>query len=178
MVIDQRDICAFIGTKTPENLLVVVLDRPTNPGNLGTVIRSGDALRANGVIMTGHTVDLYDPETIRATTGSFFSIPVVRLPSPQELIPWFEELKQRLDKIQIIGTSAKATIPVQDYDFTAPTVLLVGNETHGLSENLRAICDAMVTIPMYGSATSLNIACATSILLYEVDRQRRRGDKG
>ena len=161
-----------------ENLLVVVLDRPTNPGNLGTVIRSGDALRANGVIMTGHTVDLYDPETIRATTGSFFSIPVVRLPSPQELIPWFEELKQRLDKIQIIGTSAKATIPVQDYDFTAPTVLLVGNETHGLSENLRTICDAMVTIPMYGSATSLNIACATSILLYEVDRQRRRGDKG
>jgi tRNA G18 (ribose-2'-O)-methylase SpoU len=156
-----------------ENFLVVVLDRPTNSGNLGTVIRSCDALRVDGVIITGHSVDLYDPETIRATTGSFFSLPAVRLPSYKELIPWFERLRQRLDGFQIIGTSARAEIPIQSYDFTAPTILLVGNESHGLSENARALCDAMVTIPMYGSATSLNVACATSILLYEVDRQRR-----
>jgi tRNA G18 (ribose-2'-O)-methylase SpoU len=137
------------------NLLVVVLDRSTNPGNLGTVIRS------------------CDPETIRATTGSFFSLPVVRLPSYKELIPWLGEMKQHLEQLQVVGTSARAEIPIQSYSFTAPTILLVGNESHGLSENARALCDAMVTIPMYGSATSLNIACATSILLYEVDRQRR-----
>jgi tRNA G18 (ribose-2'-O)-methylase SpoU len=162
----------------PQNLLVVVLDRPTNPGNLGTVIRSCDALRVDGVIITGHSVDLYDPETIRATTGSFFSLPAVRLPSIKELITWVEGLRQHLDRLQIIGTSAKAKIPAQDHDFTTPTILLVGNESHGLSENARALCDVMVTIPMYGSATSLNVACATSILLYEVDRQRRAADKG
>jgi len=71
-----------------ENLLVVVVDRPTNPGNLGTLIRSCDALRVDGVIIrTCHSVDLYDPETIRATVGSFFSLPIIRLPSSQELIP-------------------------------------------------------------------------------------------
>ena len=161
-----------------KNLLVVVLDRPTNPGNLGTIIRSCDALRVDGVIITGHSVDLYDPETVRATTGSFFSLPVIRLPSFNVLIPWFEGLKQRLDRLQIAGTSAKAEISIQNYDFTEPTILLVGNESHGLSENARALCDAMVTIPMYGSATSLNVACATSILLYEVDRQRRTGERG
>jgi tRNA G18 (ribose-2'-O)-methylase SpoU len=160
-----------------EDLLVVVLDRPTNPGNLGTVIRSCDALRVGGVIITGHSVDLYDPETIRATTGSFFSLPIVRLPSYKDLIPWFEHLRQRLGRFQIIGTSARAEISIQSHDFSAPTILLVGNESHGLSDNFRALCDAMVTIPMYGSATSLNVACATSILLYEVDRQRRTGNR-
>jgi tRNA G18 (ribose-2'-O)-methylase SpoU len=160
------------------NLLVVVLDRSTNPGNLGTVIRSCDALRVDGVITTGHSVDLYDPETIRATTGSFFSLPVVRLPSYKELIPWLGEMKQHLEQLQVVGTSARAEIPIQSYSFTAPTILLVGNESHGLSENARALCDVMVTIPMYGSATSLNVACATSILLYEVDRQRRTREKG
>jgi TrmH family RNA methyltransferase len=161
-----------------DNLLVVVLDRPTNPGNLGTVIRSCDALRADGVIMTGHSVDLYEPETIRSTAGSFFSLPVVRLPSHKELLAWLEGLKQHLPRLQVVGTSAKADIPIQTYDFTAPTILLVGNESQGLSDNYRAACDTLVTIPMYGSATSLNVACATSITLYEIDRQRREGGKG
>jgi len=155
-----------------ENLLVVILDRPSNPGNLGTIIRSCDALRVDGVMITGHSVDLYDPETIRASTGSFFSIPVIRLPSHKMLIPWFEGLKGRLGKLQVVGTSAKAEVPVYKYDFKLPTVLVIGNESHGLSENIRALCDAMVTIPMYGSASSLNVASATSILLYEVARQR------
>jgi 23S rRNA (uridine2479-2'-O)-methyltransferase len=156
------------------DLRVVVLDRPTSPGNLGTLIRSCDALGVDGIILTGHGVDLYDPETIRAATGSFFSLPVVRLPSSQELIDWFAGLKTGLPRFQVVGTSAKADIPINEYDFTAPTVLLIGNETRGLSEALVAMCDAMVTIPMGGSASSLNIACATSILLYEIDRQRRR----
>src|SRR5262245_46658634 len=70
-------------------LLVVVFDRPANPGNLGTVIRSCDALSADGLVITGHAADLYDPETISATTGSLFALPVVRLPSHHQLRPWF-----------------------------------------------------------------------------------------
>jgi tRNA G18 (ribose-2'-O)-methylase SpoU len=155
-----------------EIFLAVVIDRPANPGNLGTIIRSCDALGVHGVIITGHSVDLYDTETIRASSGSFFVVPTVRLPSHKELMPWFDGLRKRLGSLQVVGTSAKAEIPINRYDFKAPTVLLIGNETHGLNESYRALCNAMVTIPMSGSATSLNIACATSILLYEVSRQR------
>jgi TrmH family RNA methyltransferase len=160
-----------------QNLLLVVLDRPTSPGNLGTILRSCDALGADGLILTGHAVDLYDPETVRATTGSFFSLPAVRLPSHKDLLPWLDGLRQRLRGLQVIGTSARAETPVLEVDFCSPTVLLVGNESRGLSENLRLLCDAMVTIPMVGSATSLNVACAVSILLYEVERQRSAGGK-
>ncbi|RPJ42568.1 MAG: RNA methyltransferase [Chloroflexi bacterium] len=156
-----------------ENPLLLVLDRPILPGNIGTVIRSCDALRADGLVITGHSADLYDPETIRATTGSFFAVPSVRLPSQRELLPWIERLKGHPRGLRVVGSSAKASMPLDQFDFTGPTLLVAGNETHGLSEAYRALCDAMITIPMHGVASSLNLASAVSIMLYEIDRQRR-----
>jgi len=155
-----------------ENMLIIILDRPSSPGNLGTIIRSCDALGVDGLIISGHAADLYDPETIRATTGSFFSIPSVRLPSHKELLPWLDGLRQRFRRLQVVGTSAKAKIPIQEHDFTLPTVLLIGNETNGLSDAYQELADTMVTIPMTGYASSLNIACAVSVLLYEAACQR------
>ena len=155
-----------------EQMLVVVLDRPALPGNIGAIIRSCDALQVDGLILTGHTADLYDPETIRATTGSFFCVPTIRLPSHKELLPWIETVKQGMPGLQVVGTSARAQTLCQDHDFTPPTVLIIGNETHGLSEAYRAISDQMVKIPMAGQASSLNVACAASIFLYEIARQR------
>jgi 23S rRNA (uridine2479-2'-O)-methyltransferase len=154
--------------------LVLVLDRPILPGNIGTVIRSCDALRVDGLIITGHSADLYEPETIRAATGSFFAVPSMRLASQHELLPWIKRLKLRPPGLQVVGTSAKGNIALDQFDFTVPILLVAGNETHGLSEAYRAMCDVMVTIPMHGSASSLNLASAVSILLYEIDRQRRR----
>ena len=156
-----------------EDMLVVIFDRPASPGNLGTIIRSCDALKATGMIITGHAVDLYDPETISATTGSFFALPVVRMPSHKELLPWFEMVTHKLSAVQIVGSSEKAEQEISAHDFTLPTILLVGNETWGLSASYQDLCDTTVTIPIYGSASSLNVACATSIILYEIDRQRR-----
>lgn len=156
------------------NPLVLVLDRPIRPGNIGSVIRSCDAFGVDGLVITGHSADLYDPETIRGTTGSFFSLPSVRLPSHKELTPWIDQQKQQPGGLQVVGTSAKASTLIQDFDFTSPILLVAGNETHGLSENYRELCDAMVTIPMIGSASSLNLASAVSIMLYEIDRQRRQ----
>lgn len=153
--------------------LILVLDRPNLPGNIGSVIRSCDALGVDGMIITGHSADLYDPETIRATTGSFFNVPVIRMPSPQALNHWIGQLMIDYPDLQVVGTSAKSTQPIQDFNFRRPTVLLAGNETHGLSENLKSLCSAMTTILMSGSASSLNLACAISIMLYEIDRQRR-----
>jgi 23S rRNA (uridine2479-2'-O)-methyltransferase len=156
-----------------ESMLVVLFDRPASPGNLGTLIRSCDAFRADGLVVSGHAADPYDPETIRATTGSFFALPVVRVPSPKALLPWLEAVKERIGDVQIVGSSAKAERDVAAHDFKKPTILAVGNETVGLSAAYRELCDAIVKIPIHGSATSLNVACAASIMLYEIDRQRR-----
>jgi TrmH family RNA methyltransferase len=157
-----------------DRLLVVIFDRPASPGNLGTIIRSCDALRVDGLIITGHAVDLYDPETISASTGSFFALPTVRLPSQKELQPWLAMLRQRLQHVQIVGSSEDATVFLDQHDFTQSTLLVVGNETWGMSASYKELCDTVVSIPIYGSASSLNVANAISILLYEVDRQRRK----
>ena len=156
-----------------ENLLVLAFDRPSSPGNLGTIIRSCDALRVDGLIITGHSVDLYDPETISATTGSFFAVPTVRLPSHKELLPWIAEIQQRLGRVQIVGSDEHGDCELFQHNFAQPTILVVGNETWGMSAAYRELCDTVVSIPIVGSASSLNVACATSILLYEIDRQRR-----
>jgi len=157
-----------------ENFLSVVFDRPSSPGNLGTLIRSCDALGASGLIITGHAVDLYDPETIRATTGSFFSFPSIRLPSHQKLIPWIDSVRKQLPDLQIVATDETGKENAYDYDFKKPTILLVGNEKNGLSTTYREMADRVVKIPIQGFASSLNVACASSIILYEINRQRNK----
>lgn len=154
--------------------LIVVVDRSNSPGNLGTIVRSCDALGVDGLILTGHAVDLYDPDTVAATTGSLFALPVVRAPSHRELLPLFERIRTEFGDLQLVATSAQAERPLHDCNFWRPTVLLVGNETDGLNRAYREMADVTVTIPMGGSASSLNVACATSILLYEARRQTRR----
>jgi TrmH family RNA methyltransferase len=160
------------------DLLVVVCDRPASPGNLGSIIRSCDALGAHGVIVTGHAADLYDPETISATTGSLFAVPVIRLASDQDLVAWAHHVQSVLGDLQIVGTSEKATSDVSEHGFVRPTILVVGNETWGMSARYTELCDTHIRIPMSGSASSLNVASATSIVLYEVRRQRRLVEHG
>lgn len=155
-----------------DRFLVLVLDRPASPGNLGTMIRTADAFGAAGVIITGHAADLYDPKTVRASIGTLFSTPVVRIGSPAELLPWFAQVRKRLGELQIVGTSAKGTALAAQHDFQKPTVLLLGNETWGLSARYKEMCDALVRIPIQGSASSLNVAEAAAIMLYEIARQR------
>ena len=154
------------------DMVVLVIDRPASPGNLGTVIRSCDAFGASGVIVTGHGVDLYEPATIRATVGSFFSVPCVALASHNEVATWVDELRRSLPAVRVVGTSARASSPLRDFDWSGEIVLVVGNETHGLSHAYRALCDEVVTIPMQGTVTSLNAAVATSIALYEISLRR------
>lgn len=156
-----------------DRLLAVAFDRPSNHGNLGTIIRSCDALGADGMALAGHAADLYDTRTIRASVGSLFALPVVRLPSCRHVAAWTESIAQQIGGVQIVGTSAKAEMDVADIDLTRPTILVIGNETSGVGQSCRAICHQMVRIPMSGSASSLNVANATSILLYEAARQRQ-----
>lgn len=150
--------------------LVVVLDRPVSPGNIGSLLRSCDALGAAGVVVTGHAADVYDPKAVRASRGSIFAVPAVRVGSPAEALTWLRE-----QGLEVVGTSEEADATLWEHDFGRPTALVVGNETMGMSSFWAASCDRTVSIPMVGSASSFNATVAASITMYEVLRQRSSG---
>ncbi len=151
--------------------LIVVFDRPATPGNIGTLLRSADAFGATGLIVTGHAADPYDPRSVRASTGSLFALPVVRVPSHREVLDWAGALDVPM---QVVGTDERGPDDIADHDLTGPTLLAVGNETHGLSTAWRDACDAIVRIPITGAASSLNAAAAGTVALYEAARQRKQ----
>jgi TrmH family RNA methyltransferase len=146
---------------------VIVFDRPSDPGNIGTVVRSADAFGAAGVIVTGHAADVYDPKAVRASTGSLFAVPVVRVSAPAEVIAW-----ARTADVRIIGTDETGTHDVFRHDLRGPALIVIGNETRGMSAAWLAACDETVRIPIGGAASSLNAAAAATVLLYEAARQR------
>lgn len=154
--------------------LAVVLDRPTSPGNLGTVIRSADALGVQGVVVSGHAADPYDPRCVRASTGSLLAVPVCRVDSPAPVLERVAALRSAGHDLRLVATDERNAVDVWDHDLTGPTVVLTGNETSGLSAAWRDAADTGIRIPMAGSASSLNMAAATTAVLYEVARQRAR----
>jgi 23S rRNA (uridine2479-2'-O)-methyltransferase len=175
---DEQELIAVVALKDdrldriprPPDLLAVVFDRPSTPGNIGTLIRSADAFGAHGVIVTGHAADPYDPRAVRASTGSLFAIPVVRAPSHREVQDW-------AGAARLIATDEHGDTDLADADLTGPTVVLIGNETTGLTTAWRESADRTVRIPITGAASSLNAAVAGTVILYEAARQRggRRG---
>jgi 23S rRNA (uridine2479-2'-O)-methyltransferase len=148
--------------------LTVVFDRPTQPGNLGTLARSADAFGASALVVTGHAADPYDPRAVRSSTGSLFALTIVRAPSHREVLEW-----ARPHGVRVVGTDETGAVDVRDSDLTGPLIVVVGNETNGMTAAWREACDTMVAIPMAGSASSLNAATAGSIVLEEAFRQRR-----
>jgi TrmH family RNA methyltransferase len=153
--------------RTEQRPVAVAFDRPSSPGNIGTLVRSADAFGAAGMIVTGHAADPYDPRAVRASTGSMFAVPVVRAPSHREVLSWAYH-----EGLQIAGTDEQGDVDVAEFDFSRPTLLVVGNETAGMSAGWREACDALLRIPMAGTASSLNAATAGSIALYEAARHR------
>jgi 23S rRNA (uridine2479-2'-O)-methyltransferase len=154
------------------DFLGVVFDRPSSPGNLGTVVRSADAFGAAGVIVTGHGADPYDPRSVRASTGSLFAVPVVRGDAPAGVVEWVRAVRHSGVPVTVLGSDENGDVEAAGQDLTGPALLVVGNETTGLSEAWRAACDRIVRIPITGSASSLNAASAATVLLYEAARQR------
>ncbi|PWW62367.1 TrmH family RNA methyltransferase [Actinokineospora spheciospongiae] len=159
------------------DFLGVLFDRPTSPGNIGSIIRSADAFGAHGMIVTGHAADVYDPKSVRASTGSLFSLPSVRVSAPREVTSWVRAKRAAGVPVAIVGTDEHGEADVFDFDLTGPVLLLVGNETAGLSSTWRELCDHLVRIPMVGSASSLNAANAATAVLYETSRQRSRKNR-
>ncbi|NLP82747.1 RNA methyltransferase [Microbacterium sp. CFH 90308] len=152
--------------------LGVVFDRPAVPGNIGSIVRSVDAFGGAGLIITGHAADPYDPKAVRASTGSLFAVPTVRVRSHQDVLAWVQSNRSAGLDLTIIGTDENGAVDLSDLDLTGPTLLVVGNETSGLSSGWRAGCDLIARIPMGGAASSLNAASAATVTLYEAARQR------
>lgn len=159
-----------------ENPFIVLFDRPSNKGNLGTMIRSCDALGADALIITGHAVDLYDPNVVVSAMGSFFNMQVIRVSDNSALFGYIASLREKYSGFTVVGTTAHQKQPLYTADLTKPLMLMMGNETMGLNKAYKEYCDVLCTIPMAEKsyATSFNVSCAASILMYEVTRQRGR----
>ena len=145
---------------------IVVFDRPTSPGNIGTLARSADAFGASALVITGHAADPYDPQAVRASTGSLFALTVLRVPGPGPVVEHAHAHGYR-----IVGTDEEGS-DLGGVDLSGRVLIVVGNETSGLAAGWRAVCDDIVSIPMVGIASSLNAAVAGSIVLHEALRQR------
>jgi len=150
----------------------VALSDVGNPGNLGAVLRTCDAVGCAGVLLLGDTADPYHPAAVRASRGAIFSQRLVRT-TLGELTRW-----KRARGCAIIGTSPDAGLEYRDAGYATPLVLLMGSERLGLSAEQQAACDQLVRIPMVGSGDSLNLAVAASVLLYEMFQQHRQRAKG
>ena len=150
------------------DLLAVVFDRPAGPGNIGTLIRSADAFGAHGLIVTGHAADPYDPRSVRASTGSLFAVPVVRTASHADVVRWARDRSAT-----IVGMDEKGETDIAGTELRGPAVIVIGNETAGLSSAWKQACDTLARIPITGAASSLNAASAATVALYEAARQRR-----
>jgi tRNA G18 (ribose-2'-O)-methylase SpoU len=155
-----------------EELLVVVAHQLRDPGNLGSIIRTADSAGATGLVIVEPSVDLYDPQTVRATMGSLFALPIVRLEDDGLLAPWYYQVRASGLQLLVVGTSAHGPQLYFEVDYRRPLVLLLGSERRGLPEPMRQQADAVVRLPMSGTSTSLNVSAAAAALIYEVVRQR------
>ena len=141
--------------------LVVVVDRLNDPGNLGTIIRTADAVGAAAVALVTPCVDPFDPKTVRATMGSLFNVPVVAVDDPAASLATL-----RRTGLRIVGADAHLGTPWDGTIWPGGVALLLGNEAQGLAPDLRPEVQAWASLPMVGRAESLNVAVAGGILMY------------
>lgn len=159
----------------PKNPIFILLDRPSNKGNLGAIIRSCDAFGVNGLIVTGHAVDIYDPDVISASMGSFFNLPFIRLENNVQIDGFISSIRKLRPNLQTVGTTSHNQTDIFNINLTVPVIFFIGNEADGLNKYLTEASDCFATIPMDNTseATSFNVSCALTVMLYEAVRQRK-----
>lgn len=170
--------------KTPQGILAVIkknqnnqietnsdyilaLDSLQDPGNMGTIIRTADSANINQIIINKTTVDPYSPKVIRSTMGAIYRTNIIEV---EDLKATLKEMK--LKGFQIITTNLKATQSIYDINYNNKTVVVIGNEANGVSQEILQTADKKVIIPMLGKTESLNASIAASIMIYEYVRQK------
>ena len=166
----------IIATATPQKLTIddnfspqlgLMVERLQDPGNLGTIIRTAVATGVECLWLSSDSVEIENPKVLRASVGEWFSLPMVSRKSLKSVIQNYQS-----HGVQIVATLPQAEKLYWEIDYIKPTILLLGNESAGLSEELEMLADKKVKIPLQNNVESLNVAIATSILLYEIQRQR------
>lgn len=152
-----------------ENAHLLVLDNLQDPGNLGTIFRTAEAAGVTGIIMSRDCVDIYNPKTVRSTMGAIFRQPFVYVESVPETIA---QMKKHGITVYAAHLQGRQTYDKENY--RAKTAFLIGNEGNGLRQEVAEAADVWIRIPMEGEAESLNAAVAAAVLMYEVNRQRRK----
>lgn len=150
-----------------ENGLYLVAETIEKPGNLGSILRSADAVDATGVIICNRQTDIFNPNVIRASTGAIFSVPLAET-SSEEAVEWL-----RKNRIRTLAATPHTDLVYTETDMTCATAIVVGAEQYGLSDFWMNAADTKVVIPMLGKMDSLNVATAATLLLYEAARQRK-----
>jgi RNA methyltransferase, TrmH family len=150
-----------------EDSVFVVLHNVGNPGNLGTILRTLDAVGGAGAILVGETADPYHPAAVKASMGALFAHTIVSETDFDFIAAWAE-----LGGVRLITTSARAEKDHWEVDYKGPVALVLGSEAHGLPDDIREAGEEVVRIPMEGNVTSLNLAVAAGVLLYEIKRFR------
>jgi len=145
----------------PSSLFIALVE-PADPGNLGTILRTADAVGAAGFFLLEGGVDAYHPTAVRAGLGSHFWVPLGQA-SFKEFASWAKD-----QGVQLCGSSAHGSVDYREASYPRPLALVLGSEREGLSESQRAACDQLVSLPMQGRATSLNLAVAAGVLLYAI----------
>ncbi len=143
--------------------LVAILEQVRDPGNAGTIIRAADAAGADGVILTGRSVDAYNPKVVRSTTGSIFHLPIAQGGTLEHALDLVRRAGMRVLAADISGED----LPTLGDTLAAPTAWLFGNEAHGLTDENLSWADQAVRVPIYGHAESMNLATAASVCLYQ-----------
>lgn len=146
----------------------LVLENLQDPGNLGTIMRTGEGAGISGVIMSRETVDIYNPKTIRATMGSIYRVPFVYTDDLRDMLGQMKE-----KGVNIYAAHLKGKKYYDECDYSSPTAFLIGNEGNGLTDETAALADTYIKIPMEGKLESLNAAVAAALLMYEGARWRR-----
>jgi TrmH family RNA methyltransferase len=150
---------------TPQAVFVALWEA-SDPGNVGTILRTMDAVQASGLILVGASTEVSHPAALKASMGTAFTMPTATC-TPEQLAKWVEQ-----NGLQLVATSAHAQANYWQASYPRPLVLLMGSEQHGLPADWLGRAQQTVVIPMQGQATSLNLAIATSLLLYEIRRQQ------
>jgi len=156
-----------------ENPFLVVFDRPGDYGNLGSIIRSANAFNADGILIIGHGVDVYEPKVIRASLGSVFFTKIAAVESMGIFEEYVKKQKKK-NNMEIIGTDSSGTVSLKDCRLKRPIMVIIGNEAKGMSVKLKDECDKIIKIPMEGNVNSLNVSCAASIVMWEIYKMERR----
>ena len=168
LVVLDRPKYDLEGLLKKKNPMFVVLEDIQDPGNLGTIVRTGEGAGVTAVIMTGNTVDIFNPKTIRATMGSIYRVPFLYVDSIEDTIKSLHN-----SGVKTYAAHLKGETYYDSFSFKEGTAFLIGNEGNGLKKETADLASAYLKIPMEGQVESLNAAIATSLLMYEAHRQRQ-----